>query len=76
MFDPRLNLKRLEKSIVAFEQQPVEEGKILFVGSSAFTRWKEKYHNTNMEDDIRMKNGEIIENTVNPHPVPVETIEW
>ena len=25
---------------------------------------------------IRLKNGEIIENTVNPHPVPVETIEW
>ncbi|MBR4887866.1 MAG: ABC transporter ATP-binding protein [Clostridia bacterium] len=25
---------------------------------------------------IRIKNGEIVENTVNLHPVPVETIEW
>lgn len=34
MFDIQKNLKYLEDSIIAFEQEPVEKGKILFYGHS------------------------------------------
>ena len=57
MFEPRVPLTRLEKEIVAFEQQPIEKGKILFYGSSGFTRWNTQYKNHAMEDDLRMKDG-------------------
>ena len=52
MFEPRVPLKRLEKSILEFEQQPIETGKILFYGSSGFTRWKPKYGHRPLEEDI------------------------
>ncbi len=58
MFESRVpNLKRLEKSIIEFEAEPIEKGKILFYGSSQFTRWKPKYGHPRLEDDIRMKDG-------------------
>ena len=57
MFEPRVPLKRLEKSIVEFEQKPIETGKILFYGSSGFTRWKPKYNHRPLEEDIRRKDG-------------------
>lgn len=57
MFEPRVPLTRLEKEVVAYEQQPIVKGKILFYGSSGFTRWHERSHNHEMEDDLRMKDG-------------------
>ena len=58
MYEPRLQLRRHEESILKFEETPVVKGKILFYGSSSFTRWKtEKYENPNLEDVIRMRDG-------------------
>ena len=59
MFEPRVPLTRLEKSIVEFEQKPVEKGKILFYGSSGFTRWKEKYNHRPLETEVTMKDGSL-----------------
>lgn len=39
MFDIPVDLKWLEKDIIAYEQEPIEKGKILFYGHSLFTRW-------------------------------------
>ena len=51
-------LRRYEQTVEAYEQQPVETGKILFYGSSAFTNWRRgKYDNRPLEEDIRMKDG-------------------
>ena len=57
MFEPRVPLTRLENEIVNMEKKPVETGKILFYGSSGFTRWKERWGNHDMENDLRMKDG-------------------
>ena len=38
MFDIPMQLKSLEASIVAYEQEPIEKGKIMFYGHSLFTR--------------------------------------
>lgn len=62
MFDIPMDLKYLEKSIVAYEQEPIEKGKILFYGQSLFTRWgggkwAEKIRP--MSEDIRMKDGSL-----------------
>lgn len=45
----KLNLFRLEKEIIAFESKPVQKGKILFYGDSAFTRWNERFGITPLE---------------------------
>ena len=41
MFEVKVdNIKRFEKTYVEeFEKRSVEKGKILFIGSSGFTRW-------------------------------------
>ncbi len=53
-----LNLRRCEHTILEYEQQPVEKGRILFYGSSGFTNWKKKpFGYRSLEDDIRMKDG-------------------
>jgi len=58
MLDIRIpDIRRLESSIVEYENAEIETGKILFYGDSWFTRWKEKYGMRPMEDDIRMKDG-------------------
>ena len=61
MFEPRVTEKRklnwLEKSIVEFESEPIVKGKILFYGSSSFTRWKPKWGHPRLEDDILMRDG-------------------
>ena len=57
MFEPRVPLKRLESRIVEFEQETIHTGKILFYGSSGFTRWKPQYDHRPLEADIRMKDG-------------------
>ena len=57
MFETKVDLRRFEKEVLAYEAQPIETGKILFVGSSGFTRWQPKWGNRRLEDDIRMKDG-------------------
>lgn len=57
MFEPRVSLSRLEKSVLAYEEQPIETGKILFYGSSGLTRWSTRYGHRPLEEDIRMKDG-------------------
>ena len=60
MLNIEKNLKALEDSVVAYEQEPIEKGKILFYGHSLFTRWgspKQGYRR--MDEDIRMKDGSL-----------------
>lgn len=60
MFDIQPNLRDLEASIVAYEQEPIEKGKILFYGHSWFTRWgSPKWGYRRMDEDIRMKDGSL-----------------
>lgn len=51
MYDVRIKLNRLEKSVLAYENEPIVENMIMFYGDSAFTRWE------TMEEDIRRKDG-------------------
>lgn len=60
MFDIPMDLKSLEQSIIAYEQEPVVKGKILFYGHSLFTRWgSPKWGYRRMDEDIRMKDGSL-----------------
>lgn len=60
MFEVPMNLRSLEKSIVAFENEPVEKGKILFYGHSLFTRWgSPRWGFRRLDEDIRMKDGSL-----------------
>ncbi len=52
MLEPRVSLKRLEKEILCFEEKPIETGKVLFYGSSGFTRWKERWGHRPLEEDL------------------------
>ena len=47
----------LEKEVVAYEQQPAEQGKIVFYGPSYFTRWAEKWGMVPLEKEIVGKSG-------------------
>ena len=52
------NLRSYEKTVLEYEAQPIEAGKILFYGSSGFARWnKETFGVRPLEEDIRMKDG-------------------
>ena len=54
MLDVRLkNIRRLEKEVIAYEEQEIETGKIIFYGDSGFTRWKEKFGHRPMEADLK-----------------------
>ena len=59
MYDIPIQLNLREKAIVAYEQEPIEEGKILFYGHSLFTRWGPKRGHRRMDEDIRMKDGSL-----------------
>ena len=60
MFDIPMNLKSLEKEILAYESEPVETGKILFYGHSLFTRWgNAKWGYRRMDEDLRSKDGSL-----------------
>lgn len=50
-------LRGYEKTIQAYEEQPIETGRILFYGSSGFTYWSQKSGMRPLEEDIRMKDG-------------------
>ena len=59
-FEIPMDLKSLESSIIAYEQEPIEKGKILFYGHSLFTRWgSPKWGYRRMDEDIRMKDGSL-----------------
>ncbi len=58
MFELKIgDLKKFENVVLEYEKQPIEKGKILFYGSSGFTRWSAIYGNRPLEEDIRMKDG-------------------
>ena len=58
MFEQKIeNLKKYEKSIQKYEEQPIEKGMILFYGSSGFTHWGPRYGFRPLEEDIRRKDG-------------------
>ena len=60
MIDVRLkNIQRLEKEVVAYEQQDIQKGKILFCGDSSFTRWNTRFGHRSMEEDLLGKDGQI-----------------
>ena len=60
MLNIEKNLKALEDSVVAYEQEPIEKGKILFYGHSLFTRWGNPKHGyRRLDEDIRMKDGSL-----------------
>lgn len=59
-FEIPMDLKSLEQSIIAYEQEPIVKGKILFYGHSLFTRWgSPKWGYRRMDEDIRMKDGSL-----------------
>ena len=61
MFHIQAQLNSLEKEIVAFEQKPIETGKIMFYGHSMFTRWSSpKFGMRPLEEDIRGKDGSCV----------------
>lgn len=51
------NLRSYEVSVLEYEAQPIQTGRILFYGSSGFTRWKTKFGVRPLEEDIRRKDG-------------------
>ena len=60
MFDIPVNLKSLEESIVAYEQEPIVKGKIMFYGHSLFTRWGHpNWGFRRLDEDIRAKDGSL-----------------
>ena len=60
MFDIPMDLKSLEASIIAYEQEPIQKGKIMFYGQSFFTRWgSPKWGYRRLDEDIRMKDGSL-----------------
>ena len=62
MFDIPMDLGSLEKEIVAYEQEPIEKGRILFYGHSLFNRWgsgKWAEQVRPMAQDLRLKDGSL-----------------
>ena len=60
MYDIPFQVNWLEDSIVKYEQEPIETGKILFYGHSVFTRWgSPKWGYRRLDEDIRMKDGSL-----------------
>lgn len=63
MFEPHVILNDLEfseKQIHNYEKEPIETGKIMFYGSSTFTRWSQDYGMRPLSEDIRKKDGSSI----------------
>ena len=60
MYDIPFQVNWLENSILKYEEEPIEKGKILFYGHSLFTRWgSPKYGFRRLDEDIRMKDGSL-----------------
>lgn len=60
MYEVPIDLRWLESEIVAYEQQPIEKGKILFYGHSMLTRWGHPtWGYRRLDEDIRMRDGSL-----------------
>ena len=60
MYDIPFQVNWLENSILKYEEEPIEKGKILFYGHSLFTRWgNPKWGFRRLDEDIRMKDGSL-----------------
>ena len=60
----RVGLKRieqwksdLEKEVARYEEEPLEQGKIVFYGPSNFTRWSERFRHTPLKEALPGKSG-------------------
>ena len=49
----------MENEVRAYEEKPAMKGGIVFYGPSHFTRWNEKFGNSNLEEDIVGKSGKV-----------------
>lgn len=47
---PKKKVNHFEAAVRAYETKPIEKGKIIFYGDSAFTRWSPQYGNVPLED--------------------------
>ena len=60
MYQPKKpNLRHFEKAVELYEKEPIETGKIVFYGSSAFTRWSAAYGMRPLTEDLRKKDGSL-----------------
>ena len=60
MYEVPIKLNWLEDEVIAYEQQPIEKGKILFYGHSIFTRWGNPIWGfRRLDEDIRMKDSSL-----------------
>jgi len=59
MFGSRLEVKHFEKSILAYEEKPVEKGRILLYGHSLFTRCKpgNRWGHPTAEENVLRRDG-------------------
>ena len=59
MYGSKLEIKRFEKSICAYEAEPVKKGLILLYGHSLFTRCKpqNRWGHANVEEHVLAKDG-------------------
>jgi len=59
MFGSRLEIKRFEQQILAYEEKPVEKGRILLYGHSLFTRCKpeNRWGHPNVEECVLRRDG-------------------
>lgn len=53
----KVQLDRFENEVKEYEKQPIEMGKIMFLGSSGFTRWSTKFGNIPLEECVVAKDG-------------------
>ena len=53
----KVKIDRYEKDVLEYEKAPAKPGKIIFYGSSGFTRWKASYGNRPLEECIIGKDG-------------------
>lgn len=54
------DLQKYDAAAGEIMSRPIETGKIVFFGSSSFTRWSEKWNNPNLEDVMLSDSGEKI----------------
>ena len=47
----------MEDQVCEYEKEPIETGKIVFYGPSNFTRWKESWGMTPLEEALKGKSG-------------------
>lgn len=60
MYNTPIKLNWLEEEIVAYEQEPIQKGLIMFYGHSLFTRWgNPKWGYRRLDEDIRAKDGSL-----------------